>query len=624
MPAVADHWTSLAAVLLVAQSLALAGFGWWSRRFTVAGVGAFQLVVLAMAGRTAAEAAECLFGAQPAVLFWTLGFKCTLSSLLAAGLLLLFADVSGLNRWATPQRRRLLVGATLLLGALAFTNPWTGWVSPDTATAAGWSFGRYRAGPVFLYLIAANAAALLFALGATLYVWREASPLLRKQLGLLLVGYSLPTLAVFIYRAHLLPPNCPNLAPLARIGAIALFAWALSRGQLWRLVPIARSFVLEQHEHGLLVADRNRQVVDANPAACRLLGLPPAATPYGPLAKLLASWPELPALVAHSTHATCEHRPDPARDTYWQLTWTPLRAPGDAAPRGFLLAIADITERKRAETRLREALTARTHEWQRATAAALRAAEEEQARLGHLLHDTLCQDLIACARQAELLRDEVATLAPTAAERLAALGTALGTAGRRAREVSHLLAGPPRRPAPRGNARRPRPPAACESSSSQCALRRLHERHDTARPATRSPRVFCRSPRLLPPDEHAQRADELGGHLFVLEGDGMGVGRRTRILVQRSEGHPRVAGLVRRRDHRAQALALKLALLAVLGRRVLAAHRAFGEQDRGLRMDLPDVGKKPGERGRERRLVDPAGAEVVLPERDHDGIGRVA
>ena len=428
-------------MLLAAQALALAGFGWWSRRFTVAGVGAFQLVVLAMAGRTATEAAECLFGAQPAVLFWTLGFKCTLSSLLAAGLLLLFADVSGLNRWATPQRRRLLVAATLLLGALAFTNPWTGWVSPDTATTAGWSFGRYRSGPVFLYLIAANAAALLFALGATLYVWRGASPLLRKQLGLLLVGYSLPTLAVFIYRAHLLPPNCPNLAPLARIGAIALFAWALSRGQLWRLVPIARSFVLEQHEHGLLVADRNRQVVDANPAACRLLGLPPAATPYGPLAKLLASWPELPALVAHSTHATCEHRPDPARDTYWQLTWTPLRAPGDAAPRGFLLAIADITERKRAETRLREALTARTHEWQRATAAALRAAEEEQARLGHLLHDTLCQDLIACARQTELLRDEVATLAPTAAERLAALGTALGTAGRRAREVSHLLAG---------------------------------------------------------------------------------------------------------------------------------------------------------------------------------------
>ena len=42
------------------------------------------------------------------------------------------------------------------------------------------------------------------------------------------------------------------------IGAIALFSWALNRGQLWRLVPIARSFVLEHHDHGLIVADRNQ------------------------------------------------------------------------------------------------------------------------------------------------------------------------------------------------------------------------------------------------------------------------------------------------------------------------------------------------------------------------------
>jgi signal transduction histidine kinase len=441
MPVFPDNWSAFTAVLLVAQALALAGFWWWSRRFTTPGVGAFHIVVLAMAGRTGSEAVEWLFAAShPGVLFWTLGVKCTLSSLLAAGLFLLFADVSGLNRWATPHRCRLLVGTTLLLGALAFTNPWTGWITPDTATTAGWSFGHYRSGPVLLYLLGANAAALLFALGATLYVWRGASPLLRAQLGLLLVGYSLPTLTVFIYRAQLLPPHWPNLTPFARIGAIGLFTWALSRGQLWRLVPIARSFVLEQHDHGLLVADRNRHVVDSNPTARRLLGLPPAATPYGPIAKLLASWPELPALVAHTEHATCEHRPDPARDTFWLLTWTPLRAPGDTAVRGFLLDIADITERKRAEHTLQEALDARTHEWQRATAAALRAAVEEQGRLGHLLHDTLCQDLIACARQAELLRDEIAALAPAAAARLATLGTTLATAGARAREVSHLLA----------------------------------------------------------------------------------------------------------------------------------------------------------------------------------------
>ena len=437
-----DNWSAFTAVLLVAQALALAGFWWWSRRFTAPGVGAFHLVVLAMAGRTGSEAVEWLFAAShPGVLFWALGVKCTLSSLLAAGLFLLFADVSGLNRWATPPRRRLLMAVALSLGALAFTNPWTGWITPDTATTAGWSFGHYRSGPVLLYLFVANAAALLFALGATLYVWRGASPLLRAQLGLLLIGYSLPTLTVFIYRAQLLPSHWPNLTPFARIGAIGLFTWALSRGQLWRLVPIARSFVLEQHDHGLIVADRNRHVVDSNPTARRLLGLPPAATSYGPIATLLAPWPELLPLIRTASPASRELRPDSARDTFWLLTWTPLRAPGDTAIRGFLLDIADITARKHAEHALQEALDARTHEWQRATAAALLAAEEEQGRLGHLLHDTLCQDLIACTRQTELLRDEIAALAPAAAARLATLGTSLATSGRRAREISHLLAG---------------------------------------------------------------------------------------------------------------------------------------------------------------------------------------
>ena len=198
--ALANNWSAVTGLLLVAQALALAGFWWWSRRFTAPGLAAFHIVVLTMAGRTASEAVEWAFAApSPAVLFWTLGVKCTLSSVLAAGLLLLFADVSGLNRWATPRRRRWLIGITLLLGALAFTNPWTGWISPDTATGAGWSFGRYRSGPGMLYLLLANASALLFAHGATLYVWRGASPLLRKQLALLLIGYSLPTLTVFIF-----------------------------------------------------------------------------------------------------------------------------------------------------------------------------------------------------------------------------------------------------------------------------------------------------------------------------------------------------------------------------------------------------------------------------------------
>jgi len=441
MPAFPDNWSWFAAVLAL-QAAALAGFWWWSRRFTAPGVRAFHLTVLGMSGRTAAEAIESLFAASaPETLYWTLGGKCIASGLFGAGLLLLFADVSGLNRWATPLRRRLLVAGLLALGTLAFTNPWTGWISPDTATAAGWSFGRYRLGPVFLLLAWANAAALLFGLGATLYVWRGASPLLRKQLGLLLAGCSLPVLTVFAYRAGIYPTDWPNLTPLTRIGAIALFAWALNREQLWRLVPIARSFVLEQHDHAMIVADRNGNVVDSNPAARRLLALPESALLRRPVGQALDSWPTLAALVRIRDYAIAEVHPTPSADTCWFASWHPLRNDPNGAPRGYLLDIADITERKRTERALQAALDARTHEWQRATAAALRAAEEEQHRLGNLLHDTLCQDLIACTRQTSLLRDDIARGTPPDSARLASLESTLAEAGKRAREISHLLAG---------------------------------------------------------------------------------------------------------------------------------------------------------------------------------------
>lgn len=434
-----SSWFTL---MLLAQMLALAGFGLWSGRFSAPGVQAFRITLLGMAGRIASEGIEWGFGAQqPEILFWALGFRSMASTLVISGHFLMFSDISGLNRWATPLRRRALIAALLLLGALAFTNPWTHWISPDEAPAVGWSFGHSRLGPLYLLLAACEITALLYGLGATLFVWRGASPLLRKQLGLLLTGCTVPVVFLFAYRGGAFPEAWPNLNPAARIAALVLFARALSREQLWRLVPIARSFVLEHHDHGMLVADRNRLVVDSNPAVRTLLGLPGKTTPYGPLDRLLAPWPALQELARHHEAATCECHPDPTSDSCWLASWNPLYNHDSSNSRGYLLSIADISERKRTETALQEALAARTREWQRATAAALRTSEEEQCRFGQLLHDTLCQDLIVCSRQAGLLQHDLESGAPPDPAHLATLRSTLDEAGRRARDISHLLAG---------------------------------------------------------------------------------------------------------------------------------------------------------------------------------------
>jgi two-component system sensor histidine kinase UhpB len=104
-----------------------------------------------------------------------------------------------------------------------------------------------------------------------------------------------------------------------------------------------------------------------------------------------------------------------------------------------MLVLSDITERKRTDRQLHELLATRTQEWRLATAAALRATEEEQTRIGRLLHDTLCQELIGFRRTADAIAENPET---ANADRLHRLGAELADTSRRVREVAHLLEGP--------------------------------------------------------------------------------------------------------------------------------------------------------------------------------------
>ena len=105
--------------------------------------------------------------------------------------------------------------------------------------------------------------------------------------------------------------------------------------------------------------------------------------------------------------------------------------------------IVDVTERKQAEAALARVLAQRTEEWRQATSAALSASEEEARRIGQELHDTLCQDLIGIARQAEaaaLAGVETDRVSDAMADRLRRLASLAAVAARQARGLSYLLA----------------------------------------------------------------------------------------------------------------------------------------------------------------------------------------
>lgn len=108
--------------------------------------------------------------------------------------------------------------------------------------------------------------------------------------------------------------------------------------------------------------------------------------------------------------------------------------------RGYLLVLSNVTERKRNELALAEALAARTTEWERATKAAVSAAEEERSRIGRALHDGICQDLVGLVHTTEAI---LATGSPAARdERLVGLVERLHRVSQHTRGVAHLLEGP--------------------------------------------------------------------------------------------------------------------------------------------------------------------------------------
>jgi signal transduction histidine kinase len=103
----------------------------------------------------------------------------------------------------------------------------------------------------------------------------------------------------------------------------------------------------------------------------------------------------------------------------------------------------DVTERRIAETELTRVLAHRTEAWREATGAALLASEEEARRIGRELHDTLCQDLVGLARQAEALAlglPEASRDPQALANRILNLASTASGAARQARELSYLLA----------------------------------------------------------------------------------------------------------------------------------------------------------------------------------------
>lgn len=246
--------------------------------------------------------------------------------------------------------------ALSVVPALAVVGVWTNpqfglmWGDRWVVTAAGVAQfdGTFAIGfwlfTVYSYLLLAVGTTLLLMLaldGASVY---------RKQAAALVVAAAIPFVMQVLYHTHPGPIPQVNLTPFGFIGSAAIGIAAVGQFDFLESDPVASQVasdrVLERLDDALVVLDGNRQVVDANPTASRLLG--PAVVGQD-AAEVLPENVALGALTDAGDVQTVERTVD-GETRFFDASASTLRGRRGTVT-GWLVTFHDITERRRRERR---------------------------------------------------------------------------------------------------------------------------------------------------------------------------------------------------------------------------------------------------------------------------------
>jgi PAS domain S-box-containing protein len=207
-------------------------------------------------------------------------------------------------------------------------------------------------GPVW-YTHVAVSYSLIFV--GTLLIFRSllrSPPVYRFQALALLAGVLLPWVASIVYVARLSPLPHVDPTPIAFSFTGMAFLVAITRFQMLDLLPAARGAVLEHMADAVLVIDASRRIVDANPAALALLGVPAERVFGRMISEILPDQEPLIARFRDLQSAATEVMVNRGRGPeYFDLRISPV---SDRRGRvtGRVIVLRDIGQQKRAEAEL--------------------------------------------------------------------------------------------------------------------------------------------------------------------------------------------------------------------------------------------------------------------------------
>ncbi len=411
-------WPMLASAVF----MAVLGFYAWRRR-SVPGALPFAIMTALWSLLAMNAALELAAVDIPTRIFWAKFQFFWAGPTMVAGLCFVL-EYARLGRFLT-RRNLILLFIFLLLGSLLIlTNDTHHWIWGDFSHDDGVIYPLRGGG----YWLLAALGYLLAFLNLPILIWLFiCSPQHRWPVALILCGQIVvrATLLLDAANANPVAPLNPTILAsnfLAMVYAIALFGF-----RMFDPIPMARKTVIEQMREGMLVLDTSRKIVDLNPAAEKLLGLPAARVRGRDVAEIL---PAPAAQSALSDDGGIAQTEVSLGARVYDLLLSPLKD-WDGQMLGHLLLLHDVTEQKRAQAQLLEQ--------QRAL-----AALQERERVARELHDSVGQVLGYVSMQAQAIGKWVRDGETTAVEaQLARLANVAQDAHDDIREsIFSLKAGP--------------------------------------------------------------------------------------------------------------------------------------------------------------------------------------
>lgn len=322
----------------------------WSLRSAPGGQALFWFL-LAGGEWSFASAIEAVITGLPEKIFWSQVSYIGVCS--SAPLALIFAlRYSRRDQWLTPRNTLLIWLIPVISFFMAAANGqhhllWSNVIlHPDPSK----NLAIYEHGPWFWVFVANSYACLV---GAALLFANELfhSPRAFRSRNLaLLFSLAIPWIANLIYTMDFESLRGLDLTPVAFSAMGIVLYWAISRFQLFDLVPVARHALVENMQDGVLVIDPQGRIDDINPAARRLLGLDGNPLVGSPVHEVFSGFPEL---LGYLNDGSKDHGEIRIGGNFLGLRISPLHFQY-ADLSGSLVTLRDITSRKAAEIALEE------------------------------------------------------------------------------------------------------------------------------------------------------------------------------------------------------------------------------------------------------------------------------